>query len=63
MVVIFVTVAACVAIALIGRAVSTTAQRMRGWYRGTLEGSAIELVALAAVVGGVIGELYMRLHR
>jgi hypothetical protein len=62
-VVIFVAVAGCVVLALLGRAVSTTAQRMRGWYRGTVEGSAIELVALAAVVGGLLGELYMRMRR
>jgi hypothetical protein len=61
-VVIFVAVAACVVIALLGRAVSTSAQRMRGWYRGCVEGSAIELVALAALVGGVLGELYIRMR-
>ena len=63
MVVIFVAVAACVAAALFGRAVSTTAQRMRSWYRGSVEGSAIELVVLAAVVGGLLGELYLRMRR
>jgi hypothetical protein len=62
-VVVFVAVAACVFLALLGRAVATTAQRMRGWYRGSVEGSAIELVALAAVVGGLLGELYMRMRR
>jgi hypothetical protein len=61
-VVIFVTVAVCVGLALVWRVVSTTAQRMRIWYRGSLEGSAIELVVLAAVVGGLLGELYMRMR-
>lgn len=61
--VIFGTVAACVVVALLGRAVSVTALRMRGWYRGSVQGSAIELAALAALVGGVLGELYMRMHR
>ncbi|MEY9934686.1 hypothetical protein ABH926_009354 [Catenulispora sp. GP43] len=61
--VIFVAVAGCVVVALLGRAVATAAQRMRGWYRGSVEGSAIELVALAAVVGGLLGELYMRMRR
>jgi hypothetical protein len=60
--VIFVAVAACVGVALLGRAVSTTAQRMQSWYRGSVQGSAIELVALAAVVGGLLGELYTRMH-
>lgn len=60
--VIFVAVAVCVVGALVARAVSTTAQRMRNWYRGSVEGSAIELVALAALVGGLIGELYMRMR-
>lgn len=63
MVVIFVTVAACVVAALLGRAVSTAAQRMRGWYRGSVAGSATELVALAALVGGLLGELYIRMRR
>lgn len=62
MVVIFVAVAACVTVALLGRAVSTTAQRMRSWYQGSVAGSAIELVALAALVGGLLGELYMRMR-
>lgn len=59
---IFVAIAACVTVALLGRAVATTAERMRGWYRGTVAGSAIELVVLAALVGGALGELYMRMR-
>ena len=62
MVTIFVAVAACVTVALLGRAVSATAQRMRGWYRGSVQGSAIELAALAALVGGALGELYTRMR-
>ncbi|MEY9858816.1 Co/Zn/Cd efflux system component [Catenulispora sp. GAS73] len=62
MVVIFVAVAGCVVVALLGRAVSTAAQRTRGWYRGSVAGSAIELVALAALVGGLLGELYTRMR-
>jgi len=61
-VMIFVAVAASVTVALLGRAVSTTAQRMRGWYRGSVQGSVIELAALAALVGGVLGELYTRMR-
>lgn len=61
-VMIFVAVAASVTVALLGRAVSTTAQRMRGWYRGSVQGSVLELAALAALVGGVLGELYTRMR-
>lgn len=60
--VIFVTAAACVIVALLGRAVSTTAQRMQSWYRGSVAGGALELAALAALVGGLLGELYTRLR-
>jgi hypothetical protein len=52
----------CIAIALVGRAIATTAQRMRSWYRGSVQGSAVELVVLAALVGGVLGELYRRMR-
>lgn len=62
MVVIFMAVAGCVAVALLGRAVATSAQRMRSWYRGSVEGSKTELVVLAAVVGGLLGELYSRMR-
>jgi hypothetical protein len=52
----------CIALALVGRAIATSAQRMRSWYRGSVEGSAIELVVLAALVGGVLGELYRHMR-
>jgi hypothetical protein len=61
MLVIISAIGACIAIALVGRAISTTAQRMRSWYRGSVEGGAVELVVLAALVGGVLGELYQRM--
>ncbi|GAA1960448.1 hypothetical protein GCM10009838_16110 [Catenulispora subtropica] len=55
-------IGAAVAVALAGRAAVGTAQRMRAWYRDSLAGSAIELVVLAGLVGGLLGELYRRMH-
>jgi hypothetical protein len=60
--VIIVAIGGCVGLALLGRAVATTTQRMRSWYRGSVAGSALELVVLAALVGGVLGELYRRMR-
>jgi len=62
MVVVIAGIGAAVVVALLGRAVAGTALRMRAWYRDSMAGSAVELVVLAAVIGGLLGELYRRVH-
>jgi hypothetical protein len=62
MVVIIAGIGAAVALALLGRAAATSVQRVRSWYRGSLAGSTIELAVLAGLIGGMLGELYRRMH-
>jgi len=62
MAVVIVGIGAAIGVALLGRAVTTTASRARAWYRGSWSGSMTELVVLAALIGGLLGELYQHLR-
>lgn len=59
---IIVGVGAAVAVALVGRAATTAAGRMRSWYRDSMAGSAVELVLVSGLVGGILGALCQHLR-
>lgn len=62
MLVVIAGIGAAVALALVGRGAVTCVQRVRSWYWGSLAGSTIELAVVAGLIGGLLGELYRRLH-